>query len=303
MHYGGWMETANEDNAVLIVDDEPTICDLLENAISAWGMAAESVTDPLAALECLKSSAYSVILLDVYMPTISGLDLIPKIADHNPGVKIIIMTGRADKEIVVKAFRLGAFDFLEKPFELEFFSHVLRRAMDARRTELKQVKLIEDLKASQSELTSHKKSLEYLNSQLMETNKALTIFAQNIDREREEVQKRLVLKIRSVIAPVIERLKRDKGLAKYGAEFDEIIRQMIEELTDDLSQDARITSILSFTELRVATLIKNGLTTEEIASQLNISSSTVRTHRKNIRKKLKINNAQYSLKNFLMSKS
>jgi DNA-binding CsgD family transcriptional regulator len=59
---------------------------------------------------------------------------------------------------------------------------------------------------------------------------------------------------------------------------------------------------LSFTELRIASLVKGGVTTEEIARQLHIAESTVRTHRKNIRKKLNINTAQYSLRNFLNSR-
>lgn len=293
----------HKGSVVLVIDDDKAICSLLQDAVSMWGMKCESVNDPVAALDCLKTSACEVVFLDIYMPVISGLDLIPEITKHRPGSKIIIMTGHADKEIAIKALRLGAFDFLEKPFELQILYHILRRALDARKSEQRQINLLEDLKKSQQELTEHKQSLENLNRQLIETNKALTIFAQNIDRERDNVQKRIILKLRSVVAPAIERLKRDKKLASYGVELDEIIRQMIGELTDDMSTDARIASTLSFTELRVATLIKNGLTTEEIANQLSISSSTVRTHRKNIRRKLKINNAQYSLRNYLLSKS
>jgi len=296
------MEVRN-GGPVLVIDDDKAICSLFEDAISMWEMKCDSVCDPIAALDCLKMNEYDVVFIDVYLPVISGLELIPQIAKYCPSSKIIIMTGHADKEIAIKALRLGAFDFLEKPFEAQILYHVLQRALDARKSEQQQVTLLEELKESQQELTEHKMRLEHLNTQLMETNKALTIFAQNIDRERENVQKRIVLRLKSVVAPAIEGLKRDKNLAKYGAELDGIIRSMIEELMDDMSTDGKIASILSFTELRIASLIKNGLTTDEIADQLNVSPSTVRTHRKNIRKKLKINNAQYSLRNFLLSKS
>ena len=268
-----------------------------------WGMAAESALDGVDAVELLKVNSYEIILADVHLPVISGLDLIPQITRLCPDAKIIVITGRADKETAIQALRSGAFDFLEKPFETELISHALQRAVEVQEAEQRQRRLFNELQKSQSELMDHKKKLEHLNRQLIETNKALTIFAQNIDREREEVQKRVVLKLRSVVAPSIDKLKRDANLARYGVELDDIIRQMIQELTDDLSTDGRIASVLSFTELRVATLIRNGLTTEEIAEQLHISASTVRTHRKNIRKKLKLSNAQYSLKNFLLSKS
>jgi DNA-binding CsgD family transcriptional regulator len=72
-------------------------------------------------------------------------------------------------------------------------------------------------------------------------------------------------------------------------------------LTSGFAIDSRVAMSLSFTELKIASLIKNGITTEEIARQLHIAESTVRTHRKNIHKKLKINNALHSLRNFLNS--
>lgn len=291
------------DSKILIIDDEQPICDTLLEITTAWGMKADSANDPVQALERIKANGYDIVLLDVHLPVFSGLDLIPNISQYCPSAKAIVMTGYADKETAVQALRLGAFEFLEKPFELELLSHVIKRAVEARDAEEKQLRLIEQLKKSEAELTQHKEDMEYLNKQLMDTNKALTVFAQNIDRERDDVQKRIVIKLRSVVAPAIEKLKRDAKLVHYGEELDEIIRQMIDELTDDLSADGRIVSILSFTELRVATLIKNGLTTDEIANQLHISASTVRTHRKNIRKKLRINNAQYSLRNYLLNKS
>mgnify|MGYP005854783631 CR=1 FL=1 len=297
------MDNFKDKIRVLIIDDEPDICQILEELITMWGMAAESALDGVDAVELLKAKSYEIILADVHLPVISGLDLIPEITRLCPNAKIIVMTGRADKETAVQALRSGAFDFLEKPFEMELISHALQRAVEVQDAEQRQRRLFDELQKSQSELMDHKKKLEHLNKQLIETNKALTIFAQNIDREREEVQKRVVLKLRSVVAPSIDKLKRDANLVRYGVELDGIIRQMIQELTDDLSTDGRIASVLSFTELRVATLIRNGLTTEEIAEQLHISASTVRTHRKNIRKKLRLNNAQYSLKNFLLSKS
>lgn len=299
----GLLNNINHKIRVLIIDDEPDICQLLEDVITMWGMAAESALDGPQALELIKNHPFEIILADVHLPLISGLDLIPKITRHSPNAKIIVITGRADKETAIQALRSGAFDFLEKPFELELISHALQRAAEVHEAEQRQRRLFEELQKSQGELMDHKEKLEHLSRQLIETNKALTIFAQNIDREREEVQKRVVLKLRLVVVPSIEKLKRDANVARYGVELDGIIRQMIQELTDDLSADGRIASVLSFTELRVATLIRNDLTTEEIAEQLHISASTVRTHRKNIRKKLKLNNAQYSLKNFLLSKS
>lgn len=288
---------------ILIVDDEEHICETLRGIIASWGMKPSVATDPGAVLNELKLNSCDVVLLDVNMPEISGLDLIPEIVRYCPDSKIIVMSGYAEKDMVIKALQLGAFDFLEKPFRADLLFHAVRRALEIQIAEKNRKQLLEDLKASHSELTAHKKRMEHLNRQLVETNKALSILAQNIALEREEVEKEVAFKLKSLVIPIIERMQYNKSLARYGNELSMLINQIIEDLTSGFSNDTKILSSLSFTELRIASLIKNGLTSDEIAQQLNIAPSTVRTHRKNIRKKLKINDSQYSLRNFLIAKS
>ncbi|MCK8603896.1 response regulator [Desulfoferrobacter suflitae] len=286
---------------VLIVDDDHAICEVLREMMLVWGVQASSALDAEALFAACEEGDYGVILLDVYLDDVSGLDLIPTLKEQFPTIKVIIMTGYADKETAVTALRLGAFDFLEKPIDMDFLSHVVQRALDLHRAEEKELELLQDLKESQEELLDHKNRLEHLNLRLLETNKALTVFAQNIDREREELQKRILFKLKSVVSPAIQKLQTNKNLLDRGSELEFLITQMIEELTSDLTMDGKLSSVLSPTEFRIATLIKNGLTTEDIATQLSVSPSTVRTHRKNIRRKLKINSTQYNLKNYLLS--
>jgi DNA-binding CsgD family transcriptional regulator len=101
---------------------------------------------------------------------------------------------------------------------------------------------------------------------------------------------------------VVTKLRSDEALHKYWAQLDMLTMQ-IEDLTSGSPMDSRVAMTLSVTELKVASLVKNGITTEEIARQLHIAETTVRTHRKNIRKKLQINHAQYSLRNFLNARA
>jgi len=162
--------------------------------------------------------------------------------------------------------------------------------------------LIDDIGKSRSELLAQQQRLENLNTQLLDTNRALSIFAQNIEREREEIEKRIALKLRNLIIPIVVRLKNDPALHTYENQLDMLTKQ-IEDLTSGFAMDSRVAMSLSFTELQIASLIKNGVTTDGIAKQLHIAESTVRTHRKNIRKKLKINNAQFSLRNYLNSRN
>jgi len=287
---------------ILILDDDEAFCHMLKDVISSWGLPVEGFTHPEPALSRIEEKQWDIVLLDVFISNICGLDLIPEIQKRCAGLKIIIISGFADKETAIRALKLGAFDFLEKPFQSDLLYHTILRALKTLENEREFNRLIVDLKQSKAELLSHKDRLENLNAQLRDTNRALSIFAQNIEHEREEIEKRIALKLRNLIIPIVEKLRKDKALARYESQLEMLVMQ-VEDLTSGFAMDSRIAAALSFTELRIASLIKNGVTTEEIARQLHVSASTVRTHRKNIRKKLKINNVQYSLRNFLCSKT
>ncbi len=297
-HYSGLNAVeAFKNFRVTILDDDQLVCETLTETIRSWGLRAEGFTQPEAALENIRENKSDIVLLDVFMPDVCGLDLIPQL---DRDLKIIVITGRADKNTAIRALKLGAFDLLEKPFQNELLYHSILRALTALANERESKRLTDDLKQSRSELLVQQQRLANMNAQLFDTNRALSILAQNVEREREEIEKRIALRLRNLIVPMVVKLRNDQALHKYGAQLDMLTRQ-IEDLTSGFAIDSRVAMSLSFTELNIASLVKNGITTQEIARQLHIAESTVRTHRKNIRKKLKINNALYSLRNFLNS--
>ena len=286
---------------VLIVDDDKRVCQVLADLVQSWGMDSHGITDPTLAVNRAREVEYDVALIDVLMPEINGLDLLPLVRNESPEMKTIVMTGCADKQNAIRALRSGAFDFLEKPIEPDLLHYSISRALKAKEDERKLNLAIGELKLRQSQLLSQNEHLGSLNSQLLETNKALSVLAQNIERERAQMERVVSLKLKSVIFPVIEKLRKDKSLGRYEVELNMMMSQ-IDDMTSNFTVDTQLAFALSYSELRVAALIKSGLTSEDIAKQLYISTSTVRTHRRNIRKKLKINNTAYSLRNFLLSK-
>jgi len=290
---------AFKNSRVTIVDDDQLVCEILAETLQGWGLSAEGFTQPEAALENIRKNKPDIVLLDVFLSDVCGLGLIHQLGCD---LKIIIITGFADKDTAIRALKLGAFDLLEKPFQNELLSHSILKALTALANERESKRLIDDLRQSRSELLAHQQKLGNLNTQLLDTNRALSIFAQNIEREKEDIEKRIALRLRHLIIPMVMKLRNDQALQKYRAQLDMLTRQ-IEDLTSGFAIDSRVAMALSFTELKIASLVKNGLTTEEIARQLYIAESTVRTHRKNIRRKLKINNALYSLRNFLNSRA
>jgi FixJ family two-component response regulator len=292
------METFKGSRVTIAYDDK-FACESLIRMIQSWGLQAQGFAEPEAALENIGKEKCDLVLLDLYVSGVCALDSIPRL----PGdMKIIVTAGFADRETAVRALKLGAFDLLEKPFQEELLYHSVVRALTALERERESRRLISDLEQSRSQLIQQQKRLENLNAQLFDTNRALSIFAQNVEHEREEIETRIALKLRNLIIPLVGRLRNDPALRKYEGQLEMLTRQ-IEDLTSGFAMDSRVAMTLSFTELQIASLIKNGVSTEGIAKQLHIAESTVRTHRKNIRRKLKINNAQFSLRNFLNSRN
>ena len=101
--------------------------------------------------------------------------------------------------------------------------------------------------------------------------------------------------------PLLGKLHKDKSIKKGRVDL-ELLMAYANGLAADSSREDSIVFALSEAELQVAVLVKNGLTIKEIARQLNISLDTVKTHRKNIRKKLNIQNARVNLASYLKAK-
>lgn len=282
---------------VALVDNDPGMVESVIQTFEDWGLEAKGFTHAETAGKYLAHNKCDVVLLDIFISGVSCLPLIPQVAGD---AKIIVMTSPADKSTAIRALNLGAYDLLEKPLRNDLLHHWVFRALTSLEMEREAKKLADDLKSSRTKLLAQQQRLERLNGQLLETNKALAVFAQNMQREREEIEKRTALKLRSIILPVFAKLKNSETLLEFESRFDMLTLQ-IEDLTSGVAADSNLAMILSSAEMRVASLIKNGATTEKIASHLHISENTVRTHRKNIRKKLKIG-AQYSLRNFLNSR-
>jgi DNA-binding NarL/FixJ family response regulator len=286
---------------ILIVDDKAELCLVLEQFMINWHFEPESVNNPLLVADVLDRRFCNVVLLDIRMPQKSGIELIPEIREQSPDSKIIFMTGYADKETVIQALRLGAFDFLEKPFDKDLLFHAVKRSLNSQRTELEFRRAYEELKRKKEELLYNEAKLTEANKQLMETNNALSVLAQNIERTRKETEFQISKKVRASIMPLFEKFSENKLLNEYRVELD-VLMDFMDDLLTDLSSEPQIGHLLSPTEFRVAALIKNGLTTDDIAKHMYISPCTVKSHRRSIRKKLNLNHSSRNLKTYLKSK-
>ena len=114
--------------SVLVVDDEPSIGKLLKKELSSPGRAVQTAETAHQAREMLRRSIYEVVILDLRLPDADGLDLLVEIRQHLPDIEVIIITGHGNIDSAVEAMKLGAYDYITKPFNLEELELIVERA-------------------------------------------------------------------------------------------------------------------------------------------------------------------------------
>ncbi|OGR21443.1 MAG: response regulator [Desulfobacula sp. RIFOXYA12_FULL_46_16] len=117
---------------VLVVDDEPDFCELVVKRLIAGKMNAEGTQDGAKALEILKHKDFDVVLLDVKMPGLGGIEILRRIKAHTPGIEVIMLTGDQSVEAGIKGMQLGAFDYVIKPVPMNELLDKIRQAYEKR---------------------------------------------------------------------------------------------------------------------------------------------------------------------------
>ncbi len=114
---------------VLIVDDDSYVLEPLSILLREYGYHVISCGDAESALLSLRRQKVSVVLTDINMPLISGIDLLSRISAIDPDIPVILMTAYAELDIAVDALKKGAFDFLTKPCQTEYLAHSVEKAV------------------------------------------------------------------------------------------------------------------------------------------------------------------------------
>jgi len=160
-----------ERTTILVVDDEEDIRDLCARALSDYRiLQAENGRE---ALDLLGSESVDLLLVDVMMPLMNGLELLQKVKERDPNQLVIVMTGYADKEIILRALKADADDFIQKPLSLLQLKRTVEKSLEKRhlRQELQQLKSLDRLKSEFLGLISHK---------LRTPTTVLSLFMQNL---------------------------------------------------------------------------------------------------------------------------
>jgi len=148
------------------------------------------------------------------------------------------------------------------------------------------------------ELVKNRSEWESLNRELVQTHQAMSVLAKNIDSKKVELEKKVNTTITSKVMPIIKELLTEKRVKRFWPEISSMA-EYLNSITTKSELHLKTISVLTETEMKIAAMVKNKMTSKKIAKLMYISLETVKAHRKNIRRKLEIHNTKHKLSEYL----
>ncbi len=164
----------SEREKVLIADDSPVMRRCLAKALGDAYQCTEAGT-VLEAFELLRSTEFSLVITDIIMPGLSGIELLRKVIEVYPRTAVIVVSGVDRPQRALDAVRLGAFDYLIKPFDNDVLALTVTRALEHRSLLINAKQYKADLEARNEELIRGKQQLQRLQAQIVQNEKMASI--------------------------------------------------------------------------------------------------------------------------------
>jgi DNA-binding response OmpR family regulator len=117
---------------ILVVDDESTICDSVKKILSRKGFLVENTLNANDAMDKMKNEKFDILITDLMMPETSGMELLEMVKKYYPEIDVLVITGYASIETAVKATKLGALDYIQKPFTPDELTDRIQKAVELR---------------------------------------------------------------------------------------------------------------------------------------------------------------------------
>ena len=122
------MRVQSDQANILVVDDEPGICAMIRAGLTRSGLHCVTVTESRLAKDLLDRQAFAVMVTDIAMPEMSGLDLLAHVRQRSPSCRVILISGLSATQCLADALTLGAYDFIQKPFDIGDLTRAIERA-------------------------------------------------------------------------------------------------------------------------------------------------------------------------------
>ena len=193
------IDTALKNGYLLLVDDEGQLLTDLADFLREQGIKVDTANSGRKAMAALQENAYTLMVTDIRMPDVSGMELLRHTKKNHPEVAVILITGYASTGSAIEALHLGAYDYLEKPFEmLELFQTIVN-ALEHAELKRKNVSLIDELQAHQrslerlvesktSETASMRSKLAHFEAQQVQIENLIDVLHNTIDPIRDHAE-------------------------------------------------------------------------------------------------------------------
>ena len=216
--------------SILIIDDEPGIRQGCQRALSPHRYQVDIAANSDDGLALIKTKLYDLVLLDVMMPGINGIDLIPIIHQKDTDTVCVIITGFATVELAVNAIKQGAYDFLTKPFTTDELNLAVQQALEHRQLSL-ETRRLQTIEAEAQQLAQEK-------SRLQELDKTKAAFIRLVTHELQAPVNAIITYLDLILEDYIEPGQQKQFLVRS----EEKARQLL-ELVGDLLRYGRLKEI------------------------------------------------------------
>jgi two-component system response regulator AtoC len=150
------MSTMKIPTSILAVDDEAPLLNALKGVLDQEGFYVQTAQDGVTAINCIQSAPFDVVLLDVKMPRVDGIEVLRFIKEHYLDTQVIMLTGVSDVRTAVECMQVGAFHYITKPYSIDELLTIIGRALERK-------KLVLQNKAMKSELERHTHSTQIVS--------------------------------------------------------------------------------------------------------------------------------------------
>ena len=222
---------------ILIVDDEAVIRAVLTARLAAEGYEVDSAEDGEVGVARIAKGFVNVVVSDIKMPRMDGMEVLKRTKASSPDTEVIMMTAYAATDTAINAVRLGAFDYLQKPFEhLDDVVHKVRSALRQQRLELENrehVKKLDEMNKGLKQLLVNRTRDLNLAQEAMES-KPSTVRAELA--RGDALLGEVAGKVREALAALDRRLPALKGIDGKGAEAVAEIEKITAQIRDEVAR-------------------------------------------------------------------
>ena len=311
---------------ILIIDDERAVQMAMQRVLKNEGYELYFADDGKQGLKVFHEKAPELIFLDLKMPVMDGYGFLKAVqVKHDSPFALVVITGHGEDLEIERCYRMGIDFFLKKPLSRVEICGLARRCIELKRLEKERSSLLAELQESrdqleqrvaartvelsdtvaslEEEIKEHNITSEKLGREtiaLHESNIALQVLLKRRDQEKAQYDMELIGKIEKLIRPYLDKLKGSKLNASQKNIINLVEQNLNAIVSPYLYSQLSLFIKLTAKEIQVSNLIKQGMSTKEIASVLDISTRTVETHRFQIRKKIGLQGRKTNLRQELL---